>query len=81
MFLSGRPYSENIDFDKLFKITEYFVSFDIELFITDAARLVVADDKPTIHEKMILSIIQKFKPSIPKEEIEYYREFEDLERR
>ena len=81
LFLSGIPHSENIDYDKLSKITEYFVCSDIELIVTNTARVAVTENKHNIHEKMILSIIQKTKPSITKEEIEYYKEFEDLERR
>src|SRR3989344_3764302 len=78
--LSGRPYDKNIDFEKLAKLTENFVSSDIELIVTEAARAAVLGDKKMVDEKMLISAIKKFNPSIAPEEIAYYSQFGDLER-
>jgi len=78
--LSGRPYEADIDFEKLSEMTEYFVSSDIELIVTEVARLAVAEDRNSITYKMIVSVISKFKPSISQHEIAYYDQFSDLER-
>lgn len=78
--LSGRPYDKGIDFMKLAKMTENYVGSDIELIVTQAARLAVAQDKSQIDEEMIASAIHKCKPSINLEGITYYQQFEDLER-
>lgn len=80
IYLSGRPYDKKIDFEKLAKLTEMFVSSDIELIVTEAARLAVAGDKPLINEKMFISIIEKFAPSANEEQLAYYEQFRDLER-
>jgi len=78
--LSGRPHDDDIDFEKLSKMTENYVSSDIELIVTEVARLAVAGDKNSISERMIVSVITKFRPSINEHEIAYYEQFSDLER-
>lgn len=78
--LAGRPYDKEIDFEKLAKITENYVGSDIELIITEAARLAVARDKSMIDEGVITDAIAKFRPSITPEEIKYYDQFADMER-
>ncbi len=80
IFLSGRPYDKNIDFDKLAKKTEFYVGSDIELIVTQAARLAVAKDKSFVDEQMLLEAANKFQPSISKEELAYYDKFTNLER-
>lgn len=80
IFLSGRPYDKNIDFDKLATMTEFYVGSDIELIVTQSARIAVAKEKSFIDEKMIMDALSKFKPSISKEEITYYDQFTNLER-
>lgn len=79
MGLSGRPHEKSIDSDKLAKLTEYYVSSDIELISDEAARIAVNEDKP-ITEKMILSVISRIKPSITKKELEYFQQFAARER-
>jgi transitional endoplasmic reticulum ATPase len=78
--LSGRPYDKNIDFEKLAKMTDFYVGSDIELIVTEAARDAVAQDKSTVDEQMIVDAINKFKPSISPGEILYYTQFADMER-
>ena len=80
IFLSGRPYDKDINFDELAKKTEFYVGSDIELIVTQAARLAVAKDKSFVDEKMLLEAMSKFQPSISREEIAYYDQFSNLER-
>ncbi len=78
--LAGRPYDKEIDFEKLATLTENYVGSDIELIVTESARLAVARDKNSIDEGMLIESINKFKPSITLKEIEHYQQFRDLER-
>jgi transitional endoplasmic reticulum ATPase len=80
IFLSGRPYDKDINFDELAKKTEFYVGSDIELIVTQAARLAVAKDKSFVDEQMLLEATNKFQPSISKEELAYYDKFTNLER-
>lgn len=78
--LAGRPYDKKIDFKKMAEMTENYVGSDIELIITESARIAVANDKSLIDEKMIITAIKKFSPSISIGEIQYYDQFASLER-
>lgn len=78
--LSGRPYDNDIDFEKLAEMTDNYVGSDIELIVTEAARAAVSQDKSMVDEKMLADAIKKFTPSVTPEEIEYYSQFGDLER-
>ncbi len=80
MCLAGRPFDKDINFEKLAEMTDKYVSSDIELIITESARIAVASDSNMIDEKMITASIQKFNPSISAEEIEYFDQFKSLER-
>lgn len=77
--LDGRPCDSEIDFNKLSKLTDYFVSSDIELIVNEAARIALKQNKQ-ISESIILTVIKSFNPSITKEEITYYEQFKNLER-
>lgn len=79
MSLSGRPHQDDIDFDKLSKLTDFYVSSDIELIVDKSARIAVNEDKP-INEDMIMSVISNMKPSITEEELKYFQQFENKER-
>src|SRR3990167_38608 len=72
--LTGRPYDKKIDFEKLAKLTENYVSSDIELIVTQAARMAVAQDKSMVDEKMLVESINKFSPSIAPEDIQYFEQ-------
>jgi transitional endoplasmic reticulum ATPase len=80
IFLSGRPYVKNINFEKLSKMTGNYVGSDLELIVTESARMAVVEDKEMINEKMLEKAIRKFSPSISIEDIKYYDKFNDLER-
>jgi len=79
--LSGRPYDKDIDFGKLAKISENYVGSDIELIVTEAARKAVSQDRSMVDEKMLIDSVNKFNPSITVEEIQYYEQFSDMERK
>lgn len=78
--LSGRPYDKDIDFEKLAEMTENYVGSDLELIVTEAARAAVSQDKDMIDEKMLISAVKKFNPSISPEEIKYFEQFSTMER-
>ena len=78
--LTGRPYDKKIDFEKLAQLTENYVSSDIELIVTQAARMAVAQDKSMVDEKMLVESINKFSPSIAPEDIQYFEQFGNMER-
>lgn len=80
IYLAGRPYDKEIDFEKLANMTENYVGSDIELIVTEAARIAVAKNKAQIDEKMIIEAINKFSPSISSGEIAYYDQFTNMER-
>lgn len=79
LFFSDRP-THNIDYEKLAEATENYVSSDIELMSTEAARMALNEGKEYIDETTIEKIIVKTPPSISKEEIEYFRQFTYMER-
>lgn len=78
--LSGRPYDKDIDFEKLAKMSENYVGSDLELVVTEAARMAVSQDKSMIDEKMLVDAIKKFTLSVTEEQIAYYDQFKNLER-
>lgn len=80
MYLEGRPYSQDIDFDKLANLTEGFTATDVELIVENTARHAVTDNKPEITYQMLLNRVENTHPSISKEEAEKYRQYLQLER-
>lgn len=80
IYLWGRPHSPQIDFKMLSELTENFVCSDIELIVTETARKAVQERKDEITEEMIISVLNKFNPSISNEEISGYKRFSELER-
>ncbi len=80
IYLVGRPFAQDIDFDKLAKLTKGYVSSDIELVVTQAARLAVNGENDLIDEDEILSAIKTVTPSLNSQEILKYEQFKNLER-
>jgi transitional endoplasmic reticulum ATPase len=78
--LTGRPYERNIDFDKLANMTENYVGSDIELLVTEAARIAVSTDRNSIDESMIVAAIEKFSPSVSIEDIALFDKFSGMQR-
>jgi transitional endoplasmic reticulum ATPase len=81
IYLMDRPHEDHIDFDRLAKMTEGYVCSDIELIVTEAARMAVDQNSPTILERMLELAILECTPSISSGEEAKYRSFCDLERR
>lgn len=79
LFLSERPVKD-IDYKKLAELTEYYVSADIELIVTEAAREAVALDRDYIDQEIVEQTIKSTTPSILEDEIEYYKQFASMER-
>lgn len=78
--LSGRPYSSNLDFDKLATMTEHFVSSDITEIVNQAARQAAILNYEMIDQKQLEDCVKKSKPSITIEELNYFKQFLNLER-
>jgi transitional endoplasmic reticulum ATPase len=81
IYLTGRPFDNSIDFNKLAKKTDGYVSSDIELIVTQAARLALSNDLPKIDEKILEAAIAQSSPSLTQEEISDYEKYRNLERR
>lgn len=79
LFLSERPVKD-INYQKLAALTEYYVSADIELIATEAAREAVALDRDYIDQEIVEQTIKSTTPSILEDEIEYYKQFASMER-
>ena len=79
LFFSDRPV-KNIDYEKLAKATENYVSSDIEFISDQAARMALNLNEEYINETMVEKIIIKTPPSIGKDEVDYYKQFSNMER-
>jgi len=79
LFLSDRP-TKGIDYGRLAKITDKYVSSDIELIATEAARDAVSGDQEYIDQALLEKTIAETPPSISDDELEYYAQFTHLER-
>lgn len=80
MYLNGRPHTSNIVFDELAVLTEGFTATDIKLIVENTARTAVRENKAEITFEMLLHKIRHTEPSITKEEVERYQQFQKLER-
>jgi len=79
LFFIDRP-TKNIDYEKLAGATENYISSDIEFMSDQAARVAMNEGKEYIDEEIIERVIIKTPPTISKEEVDYYRQFSDMER-
>jgi SpoVK/Ycf46/Vps4 family AAA+-type ATPase len=70
LFLSDRPVKD-IDYDKLADLTANYISADIELLVTNAAREAVLGKAEYIDQKMVEQAIT---------EIDYYSQFASMQR-
>lgn len=71
MYLKNRPLDFGIDYDQLSKMTEHYVSADIELLVNEASRLALKT-KARISMKILEEIIKNTKPSVPLQELKKY---------
>jgi transitional endoplasmic reticulum ATPase len=79
LFLADRPTAD-INYESLAKLTNNFVSADIELIANEAARIAVQQDKDAIDQSILVSAIVKTSPSVNEEEMAHYQMFTNVER-
>lgn len=80
LFLSDRPSDNDIDYGRLAKLTENYVSADIEYIATEAAREAVIRGLDSVNQSVIEQAIKETPPSISEEELAHYKKFINLER-
>lgn len=80
LYLNWRPVSTDINYVELSKLTENYVTSDIELIVEDSARNAFQQDSE-ISMSILLEIIRKFKPSIWKNELEFFQMEDDKNKR
>lgn len=71
MYLKKRPLDFGMDYDQLSKLTEHYVSADIEFLVNEASRLALKT-KARISMKILEEVIKNTKPSIPLQELKKY---------
>jgi len=71
LYLKNRPLDFGIDYDQLSKLTEHYVSADIELLVNEASRLALKT-KSRITMKILEEVITNTKPSVPLQELKKY---------
>lgn len=71
MYLKNRPIDFGLDYDLLSKLTENFVSGDIELIVNDSALIALKEDTK-ITMKILEKVINCSKPTVSLSEIEKY---------
>jgi transitional endoplasmic reticulum ATPase len=71
MYLKNRPIDFGINYELLAKLTENFVSGDIELIVNDSALLALKEETK-ITMKILEKVINGTKPSVSLSEIEKY---------
>jgi len=78
LFLEDRPVEKDIDYDKLAKLTENYVSVDIKHFVDEAARESLTK-KEKISQETLVYIITKSQPTVSLNDINKYERInEDL---
>ena len=73
MYLKKRPLDFGINYEQLARITENFVSSDIELLVNDSARIALKTKK-RISMELLEEVIKKAKPSVSFEELQKYHD-------
>jgi len=71
MYLKNRPLDFGIDYDELSRLTENYVSADIELLVNEAARLALKNKK-RISMAILTEVIKNNKPSVTLQELKKY---------
>jgi transitional endoplasmic reticulum ATPase len=69
LYLKDRPLDFGIDYDKLAKLTENYVSSDIKLLIDDASRKTIRDNTKRISMETLEFIIKNQKSTISLDEL------------
>lgn len=72
LYLKQRPYDFGLDYDKLSKLTENYVSADISMIVNDASRIALRQ-----HSKITMEILEttiaNTRPSLSVQELEKYK--------
>jgi transitional endoplasmic reticulum ATPase len=76
MYLKNRPLDFGIDYDRLSKLTENYVSSDIEFLSNEAAKLALKT-KSRISMEIIEQTIKSIKPSVSIQELEKFKEIKN----
>jgi transitional endoplasmic reticulum ATPase len=71
MYLKNRPLDFGIDYVQLSRLTEHYVSADIELLVNEASRLALKN-KTRISMAILTEVIKNNKPSVPLQELKKY---------
>jgi transitional endoplasmic reticulum ATPase len=71
MYLKNRPLDFGMDYDQLSRLTEHYVSADIELLVNEASRLALKN-KTRISMAILTEVIKNNKPSVPLQELKKY---------
>ena len=71
LYLSKRPYDFGLDYEELARLTEGYVSADIQLIVNDAARMALRQ-RSKITMNLLKESIAVTKPSLPKSELTRY---------
>lgn len=71
LWLINRPLDFGIDYERLAKLTENYVSADIELLVNDASRLALKTKK-RISMKILEEVINNTKPTVSRQELKKY---------
>ena len=73
LYLKNRPYDFGLDYEELARLTENYVSADIQLIVNDASRMALR-----LHSKITMDLlrtaIKETSPSISLDELERYQE-------
>jgi len=71
MYLKNRPLDFGINYEQLSRLTEHYVSADIEFLVNEASRFALKT-KSRITMKILEGVIKNSKPSVPIDELEKY---------
>lgn len=71
LYLKSRPYDFGLDYDRLAKLTEGYVSSDIEMIVNDSSRIALRQ-KSKITMAILEEVISKTKPSLSASELQKY---------
>ena len=75
LYLSNRPIDFGMNYEKLARLTEHYVSADIKFLIDEASRAVISKKIPRITMTVLEEVISKTKPNISVEKEENYEKF------
>lgn len=71
LYLKSRPYDFGLDYEKLARITDGYVSADIELIVVDSARIALRQ-KSKITMSILEDVIAQTHPSLTSDELKKY---------